>query len=82
MKTSKKLLAVIMSAILTVAFSVFAFAENVGTANSAVTSAVSTIANDMVATGNAVIPIALTVVGIGMVVIFGIRIFKRVVGKS
>lgn len=49
-----------------------------GTANTQVTSAMQTLANDMIATGNAIIPIALTVVGIAMVVLFGIRIFKSV----
>lgn len=49
-----------------------------GTANTAVTNAMQTVANDMVATGNAVIPIALTVVGISLVVIFGVKMFRKV----
>lgn len=52
-----------------------------GTANSAVVSAMQTTANDMMATGSSIIPIALTVVGLALVVVFGIRIFKKVVGK-
>lgn len=38
----------------------------------------SGVANDMVATANAIIPVALTVVGISLVVVFGIRIFRRI----
>lgn len=53
-------------------------AQESGTANSAVTSAMTTVANDMIATGNSVIPVALTVVGLAMVVVFGVRIFKRI----
>lgn len=52
--------------------------ESSGTANSAVTSAMQTTANDMIATGTAVIPIALTVVGLALVVVFGVRLFKKV----
>lgn len=62
------------------ALPVFA-ADGSGNANSAVTTAVTTMANDMIATGNAVVPIALGVVGIALVVVFGIRIFKKVVNK-
>ena len=55
------------------------FAESPsGTANSAVTGAMTTVANDMIATGNAIIPIALTVVGIALVVVFGVKMFKKV----
>lgn len=52
-----------------------------GTANSDVTTAMTTVANDMIATGNAIVPIALGVVGIALVVVFGIRIFKMIVKK-
>lgn len=60
-------------------FPVMAFAEQtgVGTANSDVVNAMTTVANDMKATGNAIIPIALGVVGISLVVVFGVRMFKR-----
>lgn len=63
------------------ALGVVTFAESSGTANSSVTTAMQGVANDMLATGNAIIPIALTVVGIALVVVFGIRIFKKVVNK-
>lgn len=52
--------------------------ESTGTANSAVVSAMTTVANDMSATATSLIPVALTVVGISLVVVFGIRIFKRI----
>lgn len=61
--------------------SVPVFAETTGTANSAVVSAMTTTANDMVATGTAILPVALTVVGLALVVTFGIRIFKSVAKK-
>ena len=56
-------------------------AEESGTANAAVVSAMTTVADDMLATGNAIVPVALTVVGIALVVTFGVRIFKRIVGR-
>lgn len=49
-----------------------------GSANSAVVTAMTGVANDMVATGTAVIPIALTVVGITMVARYGIKAFRAV----
>lgn len=55
-------------------------ASSTGTANADVVSAMTTTANDMVATGTAIIPVALTVIGLSMVVTFGIRIFSKVTG--
>lgn len=52
--------------------------ESTGTANTAVTGAMQTVANDMIATGNAIVPVALTVVGISLVVIFGVRMFRKI----
>lgn len=52
--------------------------ESAGTANSAVVSAMTTVANDMQATASGLIPVALGVVGIALVVVFGIRIFKKI----
>lgn len=77
----KKWQAVILGLMASLCLTCMAFAESVGTANAQVTGAMTTIANDMLATGTAIIPIALTTVGMAMVVIFGIRIFKRVAGK-
>ena len=77
-----KLGVMLMTALCAVMTALPVFAEGgTGTANSAVTTAVTTMANDMIATGNAVVPIALGVVGIALVVVFGIRIFKKVVNK-
>lgn len=55
--------------------------ETVGTANDAVVSALTSVSNDMLATANSVIPVALTVIGVSLVVVFGIRIFKRIAGR-
>lgn len=52
-----------------------------GTANNAVVDALTTTANDMVATGTQILPVALIVVGLALVVTFGIKIFKKVSGK-
>lgn len=78
-KTAKGRIAVAMMSIMAIMVcSLNAFAESAGTANSAVTSAMTTVANDMVATGNSIIPIALGVVGLAIVVVFGIRLFKKI----
>lgn len=53
-----------------------------GTANSDVVNAMTTVANDMKATATAILPVALTVVGLSMVVIFGIKMFRRVSGRG
>lgn len=76
----KKLALVPMSVLAGMAPTALVFAEESGggTANTAVTNAMQTVAGDMIATGNAIIPIALTVVGISLVVIFGVRMFKKV----
>ena len=52
-----------------------------GSANQAVVTAMQGVAGDMTATGTAILPIALGVVGLAIVVVFGIRIFKKVVNK-
>lgn len=63
---------------MSVMMTVTSFAQETGTANADVVTAVTTMANDMKATGNAIIPIALTVVGLTLVVTFGLRIFKKI----
>lgn len=78
MNKIKKVVFVMLAVMSALISSVAVFAESSGTANSAVTGAMQTVANDMLATGNAIIPIALTVVGISLVVIFGVRMFKKV----
>lgn len=52
-----------------------------GSANEAVVSAMSSTAGDMIATGTAILPVALGVVGLILVVTFGIKIFKGVAKK-
>lgn len=78
MRGKLKYLLVAALTICAMAVPAFASGETTGTANTQVTSAMQSLAADMIATGNAIIPIALTVVGIAMVVLFGIRIFKSV----
>lgn len=56
-------------------------AQESGTANSAVVSAMTTAANDMTATATSIIPVALGVLTLGLVVVFGIRMFKKVSGQ-
>lgn len=80
MSKAKKAMVAMLAVMCSLISCIAVFAESSGTANTAVTSAMQTVANDMVATGNAVIPIALTVIGISMVVMFGIRMFTRVTG--
>lgn len=80
-RISKKLVCLMMCVVASLATSVVAFAEGAGTANSAVTSAMTSVANDMTATATSLIPIALGVVGIVLVVIYGIKIFKKIANK-
>lgn len=80
-RISKKLLVALMAVVASLAMSAVAFAESTGTANSAVTGAMTTVANDMTATATSIIPIALGVVGIAIVVVFGIKIFKKIINK-
>lgn len=79
----KAALLMAVSAIATMACSVAVSAAEggSGTANDAVVSAMTKVANDSIATGNAIIPIALGVVGLAMVVVFGIKIFKKIFSK-
>lgn len=81
-KKIKNKAAVLLAAVVTVVTSCVAMATETGTANSATVSAMTGVANDMVATINAIIPIALTVVGIGLVVMAGIRIFRKIAKPS
>lgn len=83
-RISKKLVAAFMAVVASLAMSAMVFAAEggSGTANAAVTSAMTSVANDMTATATALIPIALGVVGIAMVVIFGIKIFKRIASRG
>jgi hypothetical protein len=64
-----------------VALSVPVLAESGGSGSgggSAVISAMTSLASEMTSTGTALIPIALGVVGITLVVRYGIKVFKGV----
>ena len=78
MSRVKKVMVAMLAVMCSLISCMAVFAESSGTANSAVTGAMQTVANDMIATGNAIIPIALTVVGIALVVVFGVRMFKKI----
>lgn len=79
-KLKKKATVMVATAIATAAAAVPVLAEggSTGSANTAVTNAMQTVAGDMIATGNSIVPIALTVVGISLVVIFGVRMFRKI----
>lgn len=57
-----------------------------GTATSTIVSTLSesltTVANDAVSVISTVLPIALIVVGAGLVITIGIKMFKKVTGKA
>ena len=76
-----KIAVLFMTAIVCALSCVPVFAEGTGTVNNDVKTAMETVAADMIATGNAIVPVALGVVGIALVVVFGIRIFKMIVKK-
>lgn len=82
MKVTKKLkmfmLFSCMAALGILSSAVAVFAESTGTANTQVVTAMTSLANDMIATGTAIIPIALGVVGLTAAVVFGIRIFSQI----
>lgn len=80
LKRGKALLLMAVSAVTAVAAGVCASAE--ASANEAVVTAMTKTANDMVATGTAIVPVALGVIGLSLVVIFGIRMFKRIANKG
>lgn len=77
----KKLFGVMVSALLCMSMALSAFAEGTGTANSQVVSGLTSVANDMTATAASLIPIALGVVGISLVVVYGIKLFNRITRK-
>lgn len=82
-KISKKVLVALSFALamFASALPVLASGGGSGSANEAVVSAMSSTAGDMIATGTAILPVALGVVGLILVVTFGIKIFKGVAKK-
>lgn len=49
---------------------------------SALTSAFTTITSDLTSVATSVAPIALSIIGISLVVVFGIKMFKRITNKA
>ena len=49
---------------------------------SALTTAFTSITSDLTSTATSVAPIALGVIGLSLVVIFGIKMFKRITNKA
>lgn len=49
---------------------------------SALTSAFTTITGDLTSVATSVAPIALGIIGISLVVVFGIKMFKRITNKA
>lgn len=73
-----KIIGALLPAVGAVGCQVPVLAADSGTANEAVVSAMSGVAQDMLATGKAIVPIALSVVGLVIVVSFGLKMFKKV----
>lgn len=61
-----------------------AFAEGAGasTVRNALTTSLTSVGNDLTGVINDVLPIALGIVGAVMVVVFGVKIFKKLTGKA
>lgn len=77
--TKKKLVVGVGSGVaVTLGSALPVLASETGTANSALTGALTSTANDMTATLNAILPIALPIMGLIVVVMLGVRFFKRV----
>jgi len=81
----KRVVCMAMSLLLMMSLAIPAFAtgEGGGTAgiNSAVTSALGTVQSDALSLIASVLPYALAIMGAIIVVMVGIRVFKRVAGK-
>lgn len=78
MRNMKTKIAAVMAMLMSIICSFAVFAESAGSANSATVTAMTGLASDMTATGSALIPIALGVVGLGLVVIYGVKIFRKI----
>lgn len=76
--SAKKKVAVLATGISTF-MPVAVYAEsNTGTANTDIVAGMTTAANDMIATGKALVPIAIGVIGLVLAVRFGIKFFKQI----
>lgn len=80
---NKRLVSVIMAVLVMMSLSVPAFAESTGTGaiNGAVTGALATVQSDALSLIASVLPYALAIMGAIIVVMVGIRVFKRVAGR-
>lgn len=79
----KKLVMVFLTVAMMLSLSAAAFAESSGTGgiNSAVTTALGTVQSDALSLIAGVLPYALAIMGAIIVVMVGIRVFKRVAGR-
>lgn len=59
-----------------------AFAEGASTVRSALTTSLTTVGNDLQGVISDVLPIGLGIVGAVMVVVFGVKIFKKLTGRA
>ena len=60
----------------------FADAQGASTVRNALTTSLTSVGNDLTGVINDVLPIALGIVGAVMVVVFGVKIFKKLTGKA
>lgn len=80
-KFKNRLFVALAAALCALSLCVPVMAADSGSANQAVVTAMTGVASDMISTGTAILPVALGVVGLILVVTFGIKIFKGVAKK-
>ena len=57
-------------------------AEGASTVRNALTTSLTSVGNDLTGVITDVLPIALGIVGAVMVIVFGVKIFKKLTGKA
>lgn len=79
----KRVASMLMALCVMMSLAIPAFAEGTGTGgiNSAVTGALATVQSDALSLIASVLPYALAIMGAIIVVMVGIRVFKRVAGR-
>jgi type IV secretory pathway VirB2 component (pilin) len=85
MTLKKKLMIPAVAAIATAATALPVMAETtsaMSTVQSSLTSSFTEIGNSMTSTITSVLPIALPIIGIGLVVSFGLKWFKKITSKA
>ena len=60
----------------------FETAQGASTVRSALTTSLTTVGNDLQGVISDVLPIGLGIVGAVMVVVFGVKIFKKLTGRA